>query len=122
MDCCLHFALSAVQDNTTTTAVYYEDNDPVSVSMNYTLIDFDTSDNEFNGSVNISMENTQDGDQEHLEFTFSENVEVDQLQVASSETEFTSIYQLTNGTSYLQYQDVSACLYLTLVSSIHVYV
>lgn len=99
-----------MQGSTTTTAVYYETNDSIPVAMNYTLTDFDTSSDEFNGSVTISMEDVQDEEYEHLEFTTLGYVQVEQLQVASSETSFTSIYQLTNGTTYKQYQEVSSCL------------
>ena len=104
-----------MQGNTTTTAVYYEASDPIPVSTDYNLTDFDTNSSDFYGSVNISMENVQDGDQEHLEFTTLECVQVEQLQIASLETGFTSVYQLTNGTSYQQYQDVSSCLVHMLI-------
>ncbi len=86
--------------------MYIEQLPQVSLADNFNLIDNDGPIDYMDG-VTITLSRIRDEGEESLNFTLSNNVSLTVQTVAAVDGYYTSVYELTNGESFEEYQQVS---------------
>lgn len=91
---------------------FMEEAEPLSLAANFTLRDFDSSDTPgTNLTVTLTLEQAVDGESEGVSVVTSGGVEIREV---DSNEPFTKVYELTNGSSYSQYEQVCHILVSTM--------
>ena len=86
--------------------MYTEDDAPVSIATNLTLTDLDGSP-DYTDIVTVTITELADEDQEMLYFdNTTTNITVVQTVFPTSDNGFTAVYELRNGTTYGEYNQV----------------
>lgn len=88
-----------------TTLYFTEDDPPLPLAQNFTLVDFDSSCN-YSNAVTVTVNDVADGTLESFTFNETLGVTIEQTQSPSEANSFVAEYKLRNGATYSDYEQV----------------